>query len=133
MNLRTIIIKDYEKLVPFWKKNYFVTEMDSLERFKLFLKKNPGLSVLMEEDGKILGTALGSFDGRRGYLQKVVTDKDLRQKGIGKKLVEEVIKRLKSLGALYIPINVEEYNVTFYEKCGFKKTAQIPMNKDIPL
>lgn len=115
----------------FWEKNYFVKEMDSFNRFKLFLEKNPDLSVLIEEDGEIIGTAFGSFDGRRGYLQKVVTDKNLRRKGIGRQLVEEVIKRLKSLGVVYIPINVEEDLVTFYEKCGFKKTTQIPMNKNI--
>src|ERR1035437_3883051 len=108
MHLRTIAISDYEKLISFWKENYFVTDMDSLERFKLFLDKNPQLSVLMEENGEIIGTALGSFDGRRGYLQKVVTAKDLREKGIGKKLVEEVVKRLRGLDVLYIPINVEE-------------------------
>ena len=128
MHLRTIAISDYEKLISFWKENYFVTDMDSLERFKLFLDKNPQLSVLMEENGEIIGTALGSFDGRRGYLQKVVTAKDLREKGIGKKLVEEVVKRLRGLDVLYIPINVEEKLVAFYEKCGFKQSEQIPMN-----
>jgi ribosomal protein S18 acetylase RimI-like enzyme len=131
MNLRTIVIDDYQKLVPFWKKNYFVNEMDSFKRLKLFLEKNPDLSVLIEENGGIIGTALGSFDGRRGYLQKVVTDKDSRRKGMGKQLVKEVLKRLQSLGGTYIPINVEENLVTFYEKCGFKKTTQIPMNKNI--
>ncbi len=128
MKIRTIILDDYQNLVPFWKKNYFVNEMDSFERFKLFLDKNPNLSVLMEDEGIIVGTALGSFDGRRGYLQKVVVDKKVRKGGIGKQLVEEVIKRLKSLGTLYIPINCEEDNVGFYEKCGFKKTKQVPMN-----
>ena len=131
MNLRTIVIDDYQKLVPFWKKNYFVNEMDSFKRLKLFLEKNPDLSVLIEENGGIIGTALDSFDGRRGYLQKVVTDKDSRRKGMGKQLVKEVLKRLQSLGGTYIPINVEENLVTFYEKCGFKKTTQIPMNKNI--
>ena len=51
MNLRTIVIDDYQKLVPFWKKNYFVNEMDSFKRLKLFLEKNPDLSVLIEENG----------------------------------------------------------------------------------
>jgi N-acetylglutamate synthase len=131
MNLRTIVLADYEKLIPFWEKNYFVKEMDNFERFKLFLEKNPDLSVLAEENGEIVGTALGSFDGRRGYMQKVVTDKNSRRKGIGKQLVEEVIKRLHELGAVYIPINVEEEFVTFYEKCGFNKTTQVPMSKEI--
>jgi N-acetylglutamate synthase len=128
MVIREIKVEDYDKLISFWKENYFIGDMDEFEKFKLFLEKNPSLSVLAEEDGKILGTALGSFDGRRGYLQKLVTTNSFRQKGIGKQLVEEVIKRLRQLGVTYIPISVEEKYVGFYEKCGFKKTNQTPMN-----
>jgi ribosomal protein S18 acetylase RimI-like enzyme len=128
MNLREITFNDYPNLIPFWKENYFVTDMDNAERFKLFLGKNPHLSILIEDDGQIKGTALGSFDGRRGYIQKVVTSKESRGKGIGKQLVDEVVKRLHQLGALYIPIAVEDKNITFYEKCGFKKTNQTSMS-----
>jgi len=128
MTIREMSIVDYNSLVPFWKANYFVGEMDNKDRFKLFLKKNINLSLLAEENGKIVGTALGSFDGRRGYIQKVVVAKVYRKKGLGQQLVKEVIERLRALGATYIPICVEEKNVHFYENCGFKKTKQVPMN-----
>ncbi len=128
MKLREIILSDYQNLIPFWKENYFVTDMDNAERFKLFLEKNPHLSILIEDNGQIKGTALGSFDGRRGYIQKVVTSKESREKGIGKQLVEELVKRLRQLGALYIPIAVEDKNIIFYQKCGFKKTNQTSMS-----
>lgn len=128
MKLREITLSDYPGLIPFWKKNYFVGEMDSEERFTDFLRKNPHLSILIEDNGHIIGTALGSFDGRRGYIQKVVTEKVSRGKGIGKRLVDELVNRLHKLGALYIPIAVEEKNIAFYQKCGFKKTNQTSMS-----
>lgn len=131
MEFREITIHDYDKLIPFWKTNYFVREMDNRERFKLFLEKNPKLSIIAEENGKIAGTALGSFDGRRGYLQKLVVDKNLRKNGIGQKLVERIIKKLQILGATYIPIAVEKEIVSFYQRCGFKITSRIPMNIEI--
>lgn len=131
MKFRDIAIEDYEKLILFWKANYFVNEMDSYKRFKLFLEKNLKLSILAENNGKIVGTALGSFDGRRGYLQKLVVDKNFRKKGVGQQLVNKIIKKLKALGATYIPIAVEGDTVLFYEKCGFKKTSQVPMNINI--
>ncbi len=131
MTFREITIKDYDRLIPFWKENYFVNEMDSFDRFKLFLEKNPNLSILAEDNGNIIGTALGSFDGRRGYLQKVVVNKELRRQGLGQQLVKKIIERLKALGATYIPISVEENLIHFYEQCGFKKTDQIPMNINI--
>ncbi len=121
-------MEDYDSLISFWKENYFVNEMDSLERFKLFLGKNPNLSLVAEENGIIIGTALGSFDGRRGYIQKVVVAKAYRKKGIGQHLAKEVIKRLEALGVTYIPIAVEKKFVDFYQNCGFKTTDQVPMN-----
>jgi putative acetyltransferase len=81
MNIRTILLSDHQKLIPFWKENYFITEMDNYERFKLFLEKNPDLSFLAEENGEIIGSVLSSFDGRRGYLQKLVVRKSMRNKG----------------------------------------------------
>ena len=131
MQLRTIKIDDHQKLIEFWKKNYFVSEMDRSEHFRIFLEKNPELSVLMEENEEIIGSALGSYDGRRGYLQKVVTNKESRNKGIGRRLVSEVVKRLKMVGALYIPISVEEKLIPFYEKCGFVKKDSISMSMDL--
>ena len=128
MIIRPITIEDHSKLIPFWKTNYFVNEMDSYERFKLFLKKNPGLSILAEAGGQIVGSALGSFDGRRGYLQKLVVEKKYRKQGLGQRLVSEIIKKLKSLDTLYIPINVEQEYVSFYSRCGFKKTTQVSMS-----
>jgi ribosomal protein S18 acetylase RimI-like enzyme len=131
VQLRTITPSDYSNLVEFWKENYFVSEMDNLIHFSQFLEKNPDLSVLIEESNEIIGTALGSYDGRRGYLQKVVTDKNFRKKGIGKQLVDEVVKRLKKVGALYVPISVEEKNISFYEKCGFIKKSSFSMSVDL--
>lgn len=131
MTFREIQIEDYERLVPFWKENYFVSEMDSKDRFKLFLERNPNLSILAEDNGNIAGSALGSFDGRRGYLQKVVVDKAFRKQGLGKQLVKRVIEKLKALHATYIPVSVEKDLVNFYEQCGFKKTDQVSMNINI--
>lgn len=128
MIIRPITLKDYPKLIPFWKLNYFVNEMDCLERFQLFLEKNPELCFLAEKDGKIAGTVLGSYDGRRGYIQKLVVDKALYKQGIGKKLLDMAVKKLRSIGATYIPISCEIGNVLFFEKAGFQKTTQTAMN-----
>ncbi|MFZ2024672.1 MAG: GNAT family N-acetyltransferase [Microgenomates group bacterium] len=120
-------IEDHARLLPFWKDNYFVNELDAYEPFQLFLKKNPNLSLLMEDNGEIIGSAFGSFDGRRGYIQKLVVRKDYRKQGIGRQLVDKIIEKLRAVGALYIPINPEKCVVPFYEKCGFTTSDSVPM------
>lgn len=131
MQLRTIVLNDYKKLFDFWEKNYSVSEMDNLEHFETFLNKNSDLSVLIEEDGEIIGTTLGSYDGRRGYLQKVVVSKEYRKHGIGVKLVNEVVKRLRNAGAVYIPISVEKELIVFYQRAGFVKKDTTSMIFDL--
>jgi ribosomal protein S18 acetylase RimI-like enzyme len=127
---KEIKINDYQKLIQFWKANYFIRGIDSLKYFKLFLEKNPNLSILAEKNGEIIGTVLGSFDGRRGYIQKLVVHKDFRGKGIGKELIKRVTKKLQKAGALYIPISCKEKNIPFYTKSGFKKTGKTTMSKE---
>lgn len=124
------MLEDYDKLIQFWKTHYFVRGIDSFKYFKLFLEKNPNLSLLIEENREIIGTVLGSFDGRRGYIQKLVVHKDYRRKGVGQQLVKKVVKKLQAIGALYIPISCEDELVPFYIKCGFKKTGQVTVCKE---
>jgi len=128
MTIRFISINDYARLVPFWKEHYFYNEMDELPGFTLFLNKNPGLGYLAEEGEEIIGTILGSFDGRRGYIQKLVVHKEKRKQGIGKKLLETVISKLVSMGVTYVPISIEPENIAFYEKMGFKRASGVAMN-----
>lgn len=128
MKIKTMMVNDHAQLLSFWEDNYFVNELDEYKPFKLFLEKNPGLSFLAEVNKEIVGTVLGSFDGRRGYIQKLVVRKDFRKKGLGKKLLGKVVEKLRVIGALYIPINAEEELIPFYEKSGFKKTKQVPMS-----
>jgi GNAT superfamily N-acetyltransferase len=121
MKLRTIVTEDYPRLISFWKENYLITEVDTEEHFSLFLDKNKDLSIL--------GTALGSYDGRRGYLQKVVISKKTRRQGIGKRIVQEVCQRLKKAGAVFIPISVDKTLIPFYESCGFIQQDAQSMSK----
>lgn len=127
---RLIKLDDYRRLIQFWKTHYFVRGIDNLRYFKLFLEKNPNLSILAEENGEIIGTVLGSFDGRRGYIQKLVVHKDSRRKGVGQQLVKRVVNKLQKAGVLYIPISCEKEVVPFYEKCDFKKTGQVAMSRE---
>ena len=131
MTIREITLADYNVLIPFWEENYFANEMDNQDRFQLFLDMNPSMSFLAEEDGHIIGSALGSFDGRRGYLQKIVVDKKMRRQGIGQELVKIIISKLRSLGCTYITLNVDEKLISFYEQCGFKKIPQRAMNMSL--
>jgi predicted N-acetyltransferase YhbS len=113
MEIREIDLADYTKVARFWRKYYRFSNRDTEEKIEIFLRKNPGLSVLVEEKDEIVGTALASFDGRKGYIQKVVVREDFQGRNLGLGLVKEVIKRLKKAGSLDIRVNCDKHLVFF--------------------
>ena len=98
MNIREMKIEDYDSVYALWKtiKGFGIRSVDdSKEGIERFLKWNPGLSVVAEEDGKIVGAILCGSDGRRGCLYHVCVHKDYRRQGIGKTMVVWCMEKLK--------------------------------------
>lgn len=68
---------------------------DSREGVERFLKRNPGISVVAEADGEIVGAILCGHDGRRAGLYHVCVREDCRQRGIGKAMVTACMRKLQ--------------------------------------
>ena len=83
-------IEDYEQVYALWLtiSGFAIRSVDdSKEGVERFLQRNPGISVVAEEDGKIVGAILCGHDGRRGCLYHVCVDPAYRRRGIGKDMV----------------------------------------------
>jgi len=96
--IRFMTIDDYEKVYDLWNtiEGFVLRSIDdSKDGIKRFLDRNPNLSVVYEEDGKIIGALLCGHDGRRGSFYHVCVDKDHRNRGIATLMVKEAIKALK--------------------------------------
>lgn len=91
---------------------------------------------LVAEDSGLAGFAIGFVDVNSiGYILYLAVSKKRRRIGIGKMLVEECLKRFKSMGVKTLFITVDKNNRTairFYEKIGFNKIVEsILMEKGI--
>jgi len=96
--IRYMTIDDYEKVYDLWNtiEGFVLRNIDdSKEGIERFLDRNPNLSVVYEEDDKIIGALLCGHDGRRGSFYHVCVDKDHRNRGIATLMVKEAIKALK--------------------------------------
>lgn len=88
--IRSMEIEDYEEVYELWRNiNGFAMRSldDSKAGIERFLKRNPGISVVATEKGKITGAILCGHDGRRGCMYHVCVDPNYRLKGIGKAMV----------------------------------------------
>ncbi len=96
--IREMKIEDYEGVHNLWMtiKGFGIRSVDdSKEGVERFLNRNPGLSVVAQEDGKIVGCILCGHDGRRGCLYHVCVREDYRMHGIGRSMVVHCMERLK--------------------------------------
>lgn len=96
--IREMKLEDFDGVHELWMtiKGFGIRSVDdSKEGVERFLKRNPGLSVVAEEDGKIVGCILCGHDGRRGCLYHVCVREGYRMQGIGKSMVVHCMERLK--------------------------------------
>jgi len=83
-------------------------------------------------DAKLVGTAMGGYDGHRGWVYYVVVSPHHRRQGIGTALMRDVEARLAQIGCPKINLQVRATNdevVCFYEKLGYRVEERISMGK----
>ena len=131
MNIREMKIEDYDKVFALWKtiKGFGIRCVDdSKEGIERFLKWNPGLSVVAEENDKIIGAILCGSDGRRGCLYHVCVHKDYRRQGIGKSMVVWCMEKLKELQinkVSLIAFTQNDVGNAFWKEIGWTKREDL--------
>jgi len=90
-----------------------------------------------QEGQRLLGTAtliiqLNLSHGGRpyGHIENVVTDKNSRGKGIGKQIVDYLIKKADERNCYKIILSCEKKKVPFYKKCNLNLTGEVEMRRN---
>jgi ribosomal protein S18 acetylase RimI-like enzyme len=95
-----------------------VRQSDEPEEIRKKLQRDPDLFLVAETGGKLIGTVIGGFDGRRGLIYHLAVEAAFRQQGIGGLLMDEIERRLKAKGCLKCYLMVADDNedaMRFYE------------------
>lgn len=101
IRIRPMTIEDYDAVYEVWKSisGFGIRSIDdSKEGIARFILRNPGLSVVAERDGMIIGSILCGHDGRRGCLYHVCVRKEYRMLGIGQQMVAFCKEALRKEG-----------------------------------
>jgi ribosomal protein S18 acetylase RimI-like enzyme len=121
---------DYEKIISLWHEaeGVILRDADSYEGIKKYLHRNPRLSFVAEEKGKIVGTIMSGHDGKRGYIQHLTVISNQRKSGIGSELLSLCIHALKKEGIVKSHIHVlinNEPAKNFWSNRGWIKRTDI--------
>lgn len=137
MMTRQATAADFDELYSMWQQvcdQVYPYEQEKV-RFEAMLQLNPDLCLLVEDQGKIIASILGAFDGRNGSIHRLIIASEYQQKGLGKMLVAELEKLLTAKGVHKLTAQIHAQNtlvLPFYEKMGFAEMSYVrTLYKDI--
>ena len=122
----------YDDVYELWQTSEGVglSGADSKENIELFLTRNPDTNIVAKSDGRIVGSCLGGFDGRRGYIHHLAVADHYRRRGIGSKLVSICLAKLQDSGAQKCHLFIYQDNrggVEFWKSQGWFGRDELAM------
>jgi ribosomal protein S18 acetylase RimI-like enzyme len=137
IRLREFTPDDYDAVFALWQNagdGLGIGRSDTREEIAKKLQRDPDLFLVAEDDGKIIATVIGGYDGRRGLVYHLAVDRAYRGRGIGTMLMEEVERRLRAKGCLRAYLLVKRGNeavVEFYRHRGWETMDITLMGKTL--
>jgi len=138
VTLRTFSFpQDYSAVLELWEQagpGVHVGRSDQPEEIHKKLQRDPDLFLVAEMGGRIIGTVLGGYDGRRGIVYHLAVALAYRQDGIGALLMEELERRLQDRGCLkcYLLVTLDNQDsIHFYEKRGWQRMPLYIYGKEL--
>jgi len=131
MKIREFKIDDYPIVRDLWQAAGLILRPgDELEDVKLKLQRDSDLFLVAVQDDMIVGTVMGGWDGRRGWIYHLAVKPEHQRKGIGVGLVREVEKRLVAKGARKVNAQVYKWNERsseFFKAIGYETQPDLIM------
>lgn len=111
--LRQLTIDDYNALVELWGDaglSYRPLGRDKKDRIAAEMRRlDTGFMGIFEE-GDLVAAGLATFDGRKGWINRVAVHPDYRRQGLGKEIVAACEQFLEARGAEIIAALIEDWN-----------------------
>lgn len=128
--LREMTMNDYPAVMALWQQTpgVCVREADSADAIARYLARNPGLSFVACDEGRVIGCLMSGHDGRRGYLQHLLVLPAYRGRGIARTLVDACLDALLAQGIAKSHIDVLRDNhgaLDFWQKIGWQQRHDI--------
>ncbi len=128
---------DYPEALRLWKsmeQGVRVGPSDLEGEIQKKLERDPDLFLVAEAQNTLIGTVIGGFDGRRGFVYHLAVHPAYRRRGVGALLMREVENRLRSKGCIRCYLLVRPDNLgaqQYYAKVGWKILDDVIFARDL--
>ena len=133
MEVREFHLDDYEAVIGLWRRTGLLpSRSDERAEIAKKLERDPELFLVGTNSGVVVGTVLGGYDGRRGWVYRLAVVPELQANGFGAVLLQELESRFRQKGCLKVNLLIETDNADvqgFYRRHGYESDDLIFMEK----
>ena len=135
MRIRDYVDGDYKQVAEVWKRCFSgrLRPIDSKNTMRCVVERAPRMFLVAEEKGKIIGTVYATYDGRQAAIHRLAVLPENQRKGIGRKLLKELLTRMRKLRPVEIITHADpkEHVIGLYQELGIKKVKAVYMKRKI--
>ena len=123
--IRKLTIEDYDDIARVWADSglsYRPFGRDTRDNIVSEMEREDTAFLGLYIDGQMLAVGLATFDGRKGWINRVAVDPDHRGKGFASEIIMACEQFLSKLGAKVIACLVEDLNtpsMALFQKHGY--------------
>jgi ribosomal protein S18 acetylase RimI-like enzyme len=99
IDIRTAGREDIAAVLSLWSDAAAPTTTDDVDGIGALLERDPGALLVAESSGRVVGTVIAAWDGWRGSVYRIAVAPEYRRDGVGRRLLHEAERRLRSVGA----------------------------------
>jgi ribosomal protein S18 acetylase RimI-like enzyme len=127
--------QDYSAVFTVWEaagEGIHISFSDSPEELEKLVTISQGLFFLAVDSGRVIGTVMGGFDGRRGLIYHLAVLPEYQNRHIGSCLLNQVEAALFEHGCRKVYLFIVPENMDragFYERLGYDRMNVVPFTK----
>lgn len=133
MDIRPFDSQDCDQVIALWQAcDLIVPWNDPYKDISRKSVEHPELFLIGELSSKVVATAMGGYDGHRGWINYLAVDPGYRRRGLAALLLQFLEQRLLSMGCPKINLQIRATNQTvidFYQSMGYTEDPVISMGK----
>jgi ribosomal protein S18 acetylase RimI-like enzyme len=124
VRLGRLTLDDLDEARALWEATgMWLRPSDAPEQMAMLLTREPDLQLAARDgSGRLVGTALGGWDGRRAYVYHLAVAPNAQRRGVGGRLMDELEERFRARGALKAKLQVlagNEVSRAFFAARGY--------------
>ena len=133
MRIRAFETSDEEAVVALWGRCGLTRPWnDPRKDIARKLTVQPELFLVAAVDGAVVASVMAGYEGHRGWVNYLAVAPGHRGKGLGRRLMEEVERRLLERGCPKLNMQVRRENtaaIAFYGRLGYAPDDAVALGK----